>query len=78
MIVKVFSTSSCPFCVTLKNFLKEHNIEFEDIDVSQDKVAQDEMIKKSGQMSVPVTEIDGQIVVGFDQERIKKLLKITE
>lgn len=78
MTIKVFSTPSCVFCVTLKNFLKEHNIEFEDIDVSQDKVAQDEMIKKSGQMSVPVTEIDGQIVVGFDQERIKKLLKITE
>jgi len=78
MTIKVFSTPSCPFCVTLKNFLKKHNIEFEDIDVSQDKVAQDEMIKKSGQMGVPVAEIDGQIVVGFDQERIKKLLKITE
>jgi len=78
MTIKVFSTPSCVFCVTLKNFLKEHNIEFEDVDVSQDKVAQDEMIKKSGQMSVPVVEIDGQIVIGFDQERIKKLLKITE
>jgi glutaredoxin-like YruB-family protein len=78
MIVKIFSTSTCPFCVTLKNFLKEHDIEFEDIDVSQDKVAQDEMIKKSGQMGVPVAEIDGQIVIGFDQEKIKKLLKITE
>jgi len=78
MTIKVFSTPSCPFCVTLKNFLKEHNIEFEDIDVSQDKVAQDEMIKKSGQMSVPVIEIDSQIVVGFDQGKIKKLLKITE
>ena len=78
MTIKVFSTPSCPFCVTLKNFLKEHNIEFEDIDVSQDKVAQDEMIKKSGQMSVPVIEIDGQIVIGFDQGKIKKLLKITE
>lgn len=76
MIVKVFSTPSCPFCVTLKNFLKEHNIEFEDIDVSQDKVVQDEMIKKSGQMGVPVIEIDSQIVVGFDQGKIKKLLKI--
>lgn len=78
MTIKVFSTPSCPFCVTLKNFLKEHNIEFEDIDVSQDKVAQDEMIKKSGQMSVPVIEIDGQIVIGFDQGKIKKLLKIIE
>lgn len=78
MTVRVFSTNTCPFCVALKNFLKEHNIEFEDINVTEDKVAQDEMIKKSGQMGVPVAEIDGQIVIGFDQEKIKKLLKITK
>jgi len=76
MSVRVFSTPTCPFCVTLKNFLKEHNIPFEDIDVVQDGLAREEMVKKSGQMSVPVIEIDGQIVVGFDQEKIKKLLKI--
>jgi glutaredoxin-like YruB-family protein len=76
MTVKVFSTPSCPFCITLKNFLKEHKIEFQDIDVSQSESAQDEMVKKSGQMGVPVIEIDGQIVVGFDQNKIKKLLKI--
>ena len=76
MSVRVFSTPTCPFCVTLKNFLKEHNIQFEDIDVVQDGLAREEMVKKSGQMSVPVIEIDGQIVVGFDQEKIKKLLKI--
>lgn len=78
MTVRVFSTNTCPFCVALKNFLKEHNIEFEDINVVENKAAQDEMIKKSNQMGVPVTEIDGEIVVGFDQERIKKLLKITK
>lgn len=78
MVVKVFSTPSCPFCVTLKNFLKEYDIKFEDIDVSQDQVAQKKMIEKSGQMGVPVIEINGQIVVGFDQEKIKKLLKITD
>lgn len=76
MRVRVFSTPTCPFCVTLKNFLKEHNIQFEDIDVVQDGIARDEMVKKSGQMSVPVIDIDGQIVVGFDQNKIKKLLKI--
>lgn len=76
MIVRVFSTPTCPYCVTLKNFLKEHNIQFEDIDVSKNEIARDEMVKKSGQMGVPVVEIDGQIVVGFDQERIKKLLKL--
>ncbi len=76
MKVKVFSTPSCPYCVTLKEFLKENNIEFEDIDVSQNKAASDEMIEKSGQMGVPVVEIDGQIVVGFDKEKISQLLNL--
>lgn len=75
-IVKVFSTPVCPYCITLKEFLKENNVEFEDIDVSQDKEALDEMISKSGQMGVPVIEIDGQIVVGFDREKITELLNI--
>jgi len=75
-IVKVFSTPACPYCVTLKEFLKEKGIDFEDIDVSQDKKSLDEMIKKSGQMEVPVIEIDGEIVNGFDKEKISQLLKI--
>jgi glutaredoxin 3 len=62
----------------LKEFLKENNFEFEDVDVSQDKKAQAEMIEKSGQMSVPVVEINGKIVVGFDKEEISKLLNIQE
>jgi len=74
--VRVFSTESCPFCVALKDFLKDNKIEFEDIDVSDNEAAQKEMIDKSGQMGVPVVEIDGQIVVGFDQDKIKSLLKI--
>ena len=78
MKVKVYSTPSCPYCVTLKEFLKKYNIEFEDIDVSQDRVASDEMIEKSGQMGVPVVEIDKEIVVGFDKEKITKLLNIQE
>lgn len=78
MKVKVFSTPTCPYCITLKEFLKEHNIEFEDIDVSQDKVAADEMIEKSGQMGVPVVDIDGEIVIGFDKEKITKLLNIKD
>ena len=77
-MVKVFSTSSCPYCVTLKEFFKKHDIEFKDIDVSQDKVSLDEMIKKSGQMGVPVVDIDGQIIVGFDKEKICELLNIKD
>lgn len=76
--VRVFSTPFCPYCVTLKEFLKEHNIGFEDIDVSKDQEALEEMVRKSGQMGVPVLEIDGQVIVGFDREKITQLLNIKE
>jgi glutaredoxin 3 len=76
--VKVYSTPSCPFCTMAKNFLKEHKIKFEDINVSTDRDAAREMIEKSGQMGVPVIEIDGKMVVGFDKEKIKKLLNIKD
>lgn len=75
-MVKLFTTPSCPYCYTLKEFFKEHNIEFDEIDVSQDEKAREEMIKKSGKMEVPIIEIDGQIVIGFDKEKITQLLKI--
>lgn len=76
MKARVFSTPSCPFCVALKNFLKEQNVEFEDIDVSENETAQKEMIEKSGQMGVPVLEASGQIIIGFDRGKIKKLLNL--
>jgi len=76
MKIKVYSTPACPYCYALKDFLREHKIEFEDIDVSADPKAAEEMIRKSGQMGVPVTEIDGEIVVGFDKEKLEKLLNI--
>jgi glutaredoxin-like YruB-family protein len=76
--VKIFTTISCPYCHILKEFLREHNIEFEEVDVSEDEKAQKEMIEKSGQIGVPVAEIDGQIVVGFDKEKISQLLNIRE
>lgn len=74
--VRVFFTQMCPYCVTLKEFLKEHHIEFEEVDVTQDEAAQKEMIEKSGQMEVPVVEIDGEFITGFDRGKITKLLKI--
>ena len=76
--VKIFSTPTCAYCVTLKEYLKKHNIDFEDIDVSQNKEALDEMIEKSNQMAVPVVDIDGKIIIGFDKEKISQLLKIKE
>ena len=75
-MMKLFSTPTCPYCVTLKEFLKENKIELEEIDVSKDEAGREEMIKKSGQMGVPVVEIEGEIVVGFDREKISKLLNL--
>lgn len=74
--IKIYSTPTCPYCVTLKEFLKEKGLEFEDVNVAEDAGAREEMINKSGQMGVPVVNIDGEIIVGFDKERISKLLNI--
>ena len=74
--ITVYSTSTCPFCIRAKQFLKENKIAFEDIDVSEDSQKADEMVKRSGQMGVPVIDIDGELVVGFDREKIKKVLGI--
>jgi glutaredoxin-like YruB-family protein len=72
--VKIYSTPACPFCIMTKKFLKENNIDFEDIDVSTDQAKAQEMVQKSGQMAVPVIDIDGEIIVGFDKEKIRKAL----
>lgn len=72
--VSVYTTPTCPWCIKVKQFLTENKIEFKNIDVSTDQAAAGEMIKKSGQMNVPVLDIDGQIIVGFDKERIKSIL----
>jgi len=74
--VTVYSTPVCPWCHKAKDFLKENNIEFEDKDVSSDEAAKNEMTEKSGQMGVPVLDIDGTIIVGFDVEAIKKALNL--
>lgn len=75
-MVKIYSTPTCVYCKALKKFLQERGITFEDINVAGNQQALKEMVEKSGQMGVPVTEIDGQIVVGFDREKISRLLGI--
>lgn len=72
--VTVYSTPTCPYCIRAKQFLKEHNITFVEKDVAADSAAGEEMIEKSGQMGVPVLEIDGEIIVGFDRARIQEAL----
>ncbi len=74
--VVVYSTPSCPWCNTLKNYLRSHNIPFRDVDVSRDQRAAEELVRKTGQQGVPQTEINGQWVVGFDQKKINQLLEI--
>jgi glutaredoxin 3 len=76
--VRLFTTPSCPYCYTLREFLKEHDVKFEDIDVSKDAKAREEMIQKSKQMSTPIVEVDGEIVVGFDRGKICQLLNIED
>lgn len=74
--IKVYSTPACPHCIRAKQFLRDNNIVFEDIDVSSDTKKAQEMMDISGQMGVPVLYIDGKIIVGFDRDRIKELLQL--
>jgi glutaredoxin 3 len=74
MNVKVYSTPTCPWCTVAKKYLDSNNIEYEDLDVSINREAALEMVQKSGQRGVPVIEIDGNIIVGFNQQAIDKLI----
>lgn len=73
--VKVYSTPSCPFCHMAKGYFKQNGVEFTDIDVSIDQAAAEEMVRKSGQMGVPVIDIDGNIVVGYQPALFQSLLQ---
>lgn len=68
--VRVYSTPTCPYCVKVKDHLKARGIPFENIDVSSDEQGLQDMIKVSGQMGVPVVVIDGDVIVGFDKDKI--------
>ncbi|MBN2421917.1 glutathione S-transferase N-terminal domain-containing protein [Candidatus Woesearchaeota archaeon] len=70
----VYSTKMCPYCTMLKDFLREKNIEFEAVDVGEDREKAEEMIRKSGQMGVPQIEINGKIIVGFNKLAIEEEL----
>jgi glutaredoxin-like YruB-family protein len=76
MKIIVYSTENCPFCVDAKDFLKKNKIAFKDINVNKDRKAAREMIQKSGQTGVPVIDVDGEIIIGFDQDKLKKALKL--
>lgn len=72
--VKIYTTQTCVYCKMSKEFFKNNNISYQEMNVATDAAARDEMIQKSGQMGVPVIDIDGKIVIGFDQPKLKELL----
>ncbi len=74
--VVVYSTTTCPWCETVKEFLKKNGIKFKDVNVGEDQEAAQAMIERSGQMSVPVVEVDGHIIIGYDEAKLKKALDI--
>lgn len=69
--VTVYSTPTCPYCNSVKEFLTQKGISFKDVDVSADEAKAEEMIKKSGQMGVPVIDFSGQIIIGFDKPKLE-------
>ncbi|HNS32591.1 MAG TPA: glutaredoxin domain-containing protein [bacterium] len=74
--VQVYATSTCPYCKMVKSFLDENKVSYENFDVGTDIGKRNEMIDKSGQMGVPVIDIEGKIIIGFDKEAIKETLGI--
>ncbi len=74
--VLVFSTPTCTYCNALKKYLKSKNVRFKDIDVSKDAVAARDMVKRSHQQGVPVVDINGKIIVGFNRQKIDQLLNL--
>jgi glutaredoxin 3 len=74
MSVKVYTTPSCPYCGMAKKYLEAKNVRYEEVDVSKDRNAAFEMVRKSGQRGVPVIDFEGSVIVGFDKDRIDSLL----
>lgn len=75
-MIKIYSTPYCSVCESLKNWLKENNQDFESIDVSENEEARNEMIEKSNQLSVPVSIVNDEIILGFDLKKFKEKLGI--
>lgn len=74
--VIIYSTPSCVYCKIAKQYFKDNNVEYTEYNVMTDIAKREEMFKKTGQMGVPVIDIDGKIVIGFDEERIQSYLEL--
>lgn len=75
MAVIVYSTPTCGYCKLAKEYLKKNNVPFTDYNVAQDMAKAQEMVRKSGQMGVPVLDVNGQVIIGFNKPAIDKALK---
>lgn len=75
MAVTIYTTPSCGYCTMAKNWFRQNKIAFTEYNVAADMSKADEMVKKSGQMGVPVIDVHGQIIVGFNQPQVEKALK---
>ncbi|MEK7124242.1 MAG: glutaredoxin domain-containing protein [Patescibacteria group bacterium] len=75
-VITIYSTPTCVYCSSLKKYLQEKGIEYKEIDVSRNQQELEKMVAISGQMGVPVVDIDGNIVIGFDREKIDELLNL--
>lgn len=73
-VIKIYSTPTCPYCKMAREFFNSKKLKFVDYDVASDSAKREEMIEKSGQMGVPVIDIDGQIIIGFDKQEIEKVI----
>jgi len=73
--ITVYTTSTCPFCDQMKNFLNEKELPFQEVNVQQDPIAANRLVKTTGQMGVPQTEINGQWVLGFDPDKVMQLVE---
>ncbi|MFH1509046.1 MAG: glutaredoxin domain-containing protein [bacterium] len=74
--VIIYTTPTCGYCKLAKEFFKDNSVEYEEKDVATDREAAEEMVKKSGQMGVPVIDVNGELIVGFDKAKLAELLKI--
>ncbi|MCF7835656.1 MAG: glutathione S-transferase N-terminal domain-containing protein [Candidatus Marinimicrobia bacterium] len=74
--VTVYSTPTCGYCTVVKEWLKANDIEYEEFDVSVDEEKRNKLIEKTGQMAVPVIEVDDEVVIGFDKNRLSEILGV--
>ncbi len=75
MAIKIYTTPTCSYCTVAKNYFKENGVKFTEYNVARDLRRADEMVKKSGQMGVPVLDINGRIIVGFNKPEIERALR---